>query len=343
MGARRLKAFCNIPAGVGAIGRILRQRGLTCKRKKRWEKKRDLREQKARYKPFEQLQVDTKHLSDIPYSVEQLWRHGDLPRYQYSCRDVKTGAVFVGYSNHLGEVYSCCFLAAVAAHHRYIPVGKKNHQADVESFHERIETEFFDLETFRARPDFFAKASAYVLWRSTVRLITTKAHRSPDQIFLTQRPDRDPGVWFLPALDLDRLLAKRASGAFGQQRHHRGILCSSFTRKERPYSELAPFRPRHNRRSSADLSLVLQSPQPYLSPEEEARPVASMMPRTVTHEALEQHGVFHSSDFAGALDHHPFKSLEHAEPLATVFPHFREKQQSLVAPPGVEGFADFLL
>jgi hypothetical protein len=43
-------------------------------------------------------------------------------------------------------------------------VGKKNHQADVESFHERIGAECFDLERFRDRPDFFARASAYLLW-----------------------------------------------------------------------------------------------------------------------------------------------------------------------------------
>ena len=257
LGACRLKVFCNLPAGVGAIARILRQKGLTRKRKKRYEKKRDMRALKARFKPFEELQVDVKYLNDIPYYVEQLWRHRDLPRYLYTCRDVKTGAVFIGFSNHLGEVYACCFIAAVAAHlkrtgyglrdfatvqtdngsefsgqerkpkddrgfhwvveqligahHRYIPVGKKNHQADVESFHERIEAEFFDLEHFRDRPDFFERASAYLLWWDTVRQNTYKRFRSPDQILLEENPNRPPDVWFLPALDLDRLLALRAA------------------------------------------------------------------------------------------------------------------------------------
>ena len=257
LGARRLKLFCAIPAGVGAIARILRQHGLTRKRKKKYQKKRDMRELKARFKPFEQLQVDAKYLTDIPYYVEQLWRHGDLPRYQYTCRDVKTGAVFLGFAKYLGEVYACCFIAAVAAHlkrtghrlqdfatiqtdngaefsgqerklkddrgfhwlveqkigahHRYIPVGRKNYQADVESFHERIETEFFDQQRFADRADFFTQAGQYQLWWNAVRQNTWKRFRSPDQILLEEKPDRNPGLWRLPALDLDRLLTLRAA------------------------------------------------------------------------------------------------------------------------------------
>lgn len=259
LGARRLKAFCNIPAGEGAIARILRRHGLTRRRKKKYQKKRDMRAVKARYQPFEQLQVDTKHLYDIPYYWEQLMRHSDLPRFQYTSRDVKTGGVFLGFANELSEAHACCFLAAVAAHlrrtghdpkgfatvqtdngsefsgaerkprpdrgfhhlveqhigahHRFIPPGRKNHQADVESFHERIETEFFDLERFADRPDFLQRASAYLLWWNTVRQNGYKANRSPDQILLEDQPSRPPHVWLLAALDLDHLLALRAAGA----------------------------------------------------------------------------------------------------------------------------------
>ena len=60
---------------------------------KKYQKKRDMRALKARYRAFEQLQVDTKYLTDIPFYVEQLYRHSDLPRYQYTCRDVKTDGV----------------------------------------------------------------------------------------------------------------------------------------------------------------------------------------------------------------------------------------------------------
>ena len=257
LGARRLKRFCEIPASEGAIARILRQHGLTKSRKKKYQKKRDMRAVKARYRAFEQLQVDTKYLTDIPFYVEQLYRHSDLPRYQYSCRDVKTGGVFLGFASDLSEAHACCFMAAVAAHlrrtgydlkgfatvqtdngseysgnerkprtdrgfrhlvdqiigahHRFIPPGKKNHQADVESLHERVESEFFDLERFRDRHDFYTRASAWQLWWNAVRETGYRANRSPDQILREEQTKRNAKVWLLPALDLDQLLAQRAA------------------------------------------------------------------------------------------------------------------------------------
>ncbi len=257
LGARRLKEFCDIPAGQGAIARVLREKGLTRKRKKKQEKKRDMRELKARFSPFEENQVDVKYLNDIPYYVEQTWRNPDLPRFEYTWRDVKTGGLFLGFANTLSEAHACCFAAAVAAHlsrtglglrgrstvqtdngsefsgaerkvrndrgfthlvestlrasHRFIPPGKKNHQADVETVHDRIEEELFNLESFADRKEFFLKASAWQLWWNTTRKNSYKAHRTPDQILLQDKPQRDPKVWFLQAMDLDDLLARRAN------------------------------------------------------------------------------------------------------------------------------------
>ena len=254
LGPQRLRDFCAIPAGCGAIARVLRQHGLARKRKKKHEKKRDLRELKARFKPFEEIQVDTKHLYDIPFYVEQLWRNPHWPRFEYTARDVKTGAVFLGFAREISEAHACCFIAALGAHlrrcdfdlpattfqtdngpefsgqerklktdrgfhytveeilkahHRFIPPGRKNRQADVESLHERIEAEFFDLETFANRSDVFTKASAWQLWFNTTRKNAYKHHQSPDDILRTDIPQPNPNVWLLPALDLDLLLEKR--------------------------------------------------------------------------------------------------------------------------------------
>lgn len=255
LGAARLKEFCEIPASQGAIARVLRQEGMTRRRKKKCQKKRDMRAIKARYRPFEENQVDVKYLNDIPFYVEQMWRNPKLPRFEYTWREVKTGAVFLGFARELSETHACCFVAAVAKHlgrtgfaldqdktiqtdngsefsgaerridrqrgfrhlvenglgarHRFIPPGKKNHQADVETIHERIEAEFFDLERFADKNDFFMRASAWQLWWNTTRKNTHKAKRSPEEILLETEPDRDPKLWLLPALDLDQLLEKR--------------------------------------------------------------------------------------------------------------------------------------
>ena len=260
LGPARLQEFCAIPAGLGAIARVIRQRGLTRRRKTKPQKKRDMRELKARFAPFEQAQVDVKYLNDIPFYVEQIWRNGALPRFQYSWRDVKTGGVFLGFAKELSEEHACCFVHAVNDHlhrtgtvlrgfatiqtdngsefsgaerqldkrrgfhhaiehaigakHRFIPPGKKNYQADVESLHHRIEEEFFDFETFPDHNVFFAKASAWQLWWNSTRKNLYKGKRSSDDILLQDAPKRNPAVWILPAIDLD-LAVKKKMGTGG--------------------------------------------------------------------------------------------------------------------------------
>jgi len=96
-GALRLKIQCGLPCSSGAIYRVIRQAGLLHKRTPKWKRKRDLREQKKRLAPFEKIQVDVKDLSDIP----EYWPApaGErLPRYEYTARDVRTGAAFVAYA-----------------------------------------------------------------------------------------------------------------------------------------------------------------------------------------------------------------------------------------------------
>lgn len=96
-GGLRLKDEFELNPSVGAIKRILRQKKLTRKFNKKYQKKNDLRKIKQRYKPFRRLQVDVKYLRDIPHYYPQMKRFG-LPEYQYTARDVKTGAMFTSYS-----------------------------------------------------------------------------------------------------------------------------------------------------------------------------------------------------------------------------------------------------
>ena len=42
--------------------------------------------------------------------------------------------------------------------HQTIPIGKKEWQGSVENFHDRIEDEFYDIETFNSLSDFFRKS-----------------------------------------------------------------------------------------------------------------------------------------------------------------------------------------
>lgn len=95
-GPERLKMHYDIPVSTKAIARIIRQAGLVRRRKKKWNKQRDLRAQKQALKPFQLIQVDVKDLIDINKYWPQM-RHLGLPRYQFSARDVRTGGIWYSY------------------------------------------------------------------------------------------------------------------------------------------------------------------------------------------------------------------------------------------------------
>jgi transposase len=104
-GAKRLKAFFRLKPSIGAIQRILHQHGLTKRQRRRHQKKNDLRAVKARYKALEKLQMDVKYLTDIPPYWEQMQRF-QLPRFQYTVRDVKSGMLFLGFADSVSELHA---------------------------------------------------------------------------------------------------------------------------------------------------------------------------------------------------------------------------------------------
>ncbi len=48
--------------------------------------------------------------------------------------------------------------------HQTIPIGKKEWQGSVENFHNRIEDEFYDIETFNSLSEFLGKAWTFILY-----------------------------------------------------------------------------------------------------------------------------------------------------------------------------------
>lgn len=114
-GAERLKEEFELKPSCGAIKRILRQNGLTQKHRKKHQKKNDLREVKKRYNPFTYFQVDVKYLRDIPNYWPQMKRL-ELPEYQYTARDIKTGAMFVSYAYTNSMTNSCFFVERILKH-----------------------------------------------------------------------------------------------------------------------------------------------------------------------------------------------------------------------------------
>lgn len=116
-GARRLKERYELEPSYMAIHRVLKQNGLIKKKKKRWRKRKDLRAIKAKMKPFEKGQVDTKDLQDILKYWPQM-RSLKLPRYEYTYRDMSTGTSFFAYANRNDGVCASLFARYVAEHLR---------------------------------------------------------------------------------------------------------------------------------------------------------------------------------------------------------------------------------
>jgi hypothetical protein len=136
-----------------------------------------------------------------------LKRHGFDPR-QGAIFQTDNGSEFSGAErkrkNDRGFTHTVENL--LGARHRFIPPGKKNHQADVETMHNMIEEELFNLEWFCDPDNFFDKSTWWQAWANTTRKNRYKGGRTPDEILLEACPNRDPGIWNLPALNLDALL-----------------------------------------------------------------------------------------------------------------------------------------
>ena len=91
------------------------------------------------------------------------------------------------------------------AKHNYIPPSMSNANADVESVHDTIEDEFFNLEQFKNREDFFIKSQMYQNFYNFVRPNFSKKAKAPTQIILEDRPTINPSILYTPVVDLDQL------------------------------------------------------------------------------------------------------------------------------------------
>lgn len=96
-GPIRLKDTHNLPESASTLGRIFKRNSLIHRKTRKWRQRKDLRNLKAQLRVFEKIQVDTKYLDDIANYIP--WMSAkNLPRYEFTARDVRTGGLFVAYS-----------------------------------------------------------------------------------------------------------------------------------------------------------------------------------------------------------------------------------------------------
>jgi len=113
--AARLRRELDLPISVPTVLKILREAGLYGGKRKVVEKKRDLRAIKRRLRAFEKMQVDVKYLDDIPELYTE-YKHHHLPKYQFTARCVRTGAVFMAYGREKSVTNAALFLLHLHKH-----------------------------------------------------------------------------------------------------------------------------------------------------------------------------------------------------------------------------------
>lgn len=251
-GAERIKRDFGLNISVKAIRRIWREEGLLKRRRKKHKTKQDLRAVKAAWRLFEQTDIDTKHLYDIPEYWPQMRGLG-LPKYQYTAREVVSGLQFLGYADECCLTYATLFAHELIAHfqrcgvdlngcrfqtdngsefignwhakkvsaftravenvpgleHHSIPPAAHTWQADVETVHNLIEDEFFEVERFDSRHDFWRKATTYQLWFNVARKNSYKGNKTPWDIVHERDPTIDPKIAIMPPIRLDDIWRKK--------------------------------------------------------------------------------------------------------------------------------------
>jgi transposase-like protein len=248
-GSRRLVRDYAVGCSHGAFDRICREHELLRRRRRKRGRRNDLRAIKARYRFGRRTCNDTKHLRDIAEYWLQARRlrlpwyqysHRDVRTgtmflgfadelsvnhaaaftevlvawYRQHGVRLKDGVwLHDGGSEYIGSWQakkpSAFQRVLVGAGIRGLEIPKTTYNAEVETIHNTIEFEFFEVDRFRDRRDFFRKASGYQLWYNWERKNCNRGNRSPREILAEVAPKVDPGVLLLPVLDLDEQVATR--------------------------------------------------------------------------------------------------------------------------------------
>ena len=135
-GANRLKIQFGLTPSNMAINRILQENDKIDEPSNKEDQKQDLWHIKQHFKALEtKLQLDGKYLLDIPnYYI--YYKLLNLPKWEYTLRDVKSGATFLSYATTEDGLNACTFITYVFEHFKRhgIDVSKLTIQTDGASY-----------------------------------------------------------------------------------------------------------------------------------------------------------------------------------------------------------------
>jgi len=141
------------------------------------------------------------------YINEHLKKYGLI--VEGGIRQTDNGSEYVGsWSAKNPSAYTLAIESAKLIHGT-IPPGAHRFQSDVETVHNLIEPEFYEIEDFTDRTDFMEKSHTYQLFFNLERPNSYKENKSPWQLAVEKRPDITKEALMLPPVDLDALLHKK--------------------------------------------------------------------------------------------------------------------------------------
>jgi transposase len=141
------------------------------------------------------------------YVNEHLKKYGLIVKE--GIRQTDNGSEYCGsWSAKKPSAYTLA-IESVNLTHGTIPPGAHRFQSDVETVHNLIETEFYEIENFANRDNFMQKANTYQLFFNLERPNTYKENKSPWQLAQEKRPDITKEAFMLPPVDIDALFNKK--------------------------------------------------------------------------------------------------------------------------------------
>lgn len=123
-------------------------------------------------------------------------------------RQTDNGSEYIGAWNAKNPSAYTLAIESEKVVHGTIPPGAHRFQSDVETVHNLIETDFYEIEEFADRADFMEKAHTYQLFFNLERPNTYKENKSPWQLAKEKRPELPKEALMLAPVDLDALLDK---------------------------------------------------------------------------------------------------------------------------------------
>jgi transposase len=114
-GASKLIERFNLKHSKNCVQRIINQAGLKRKKKTKTAKRNNLWSAKKLTKVFEKIQIDVKTLTDIDLYWLQ-YNKQKLPKFEFTARDVKTGASFVCFADRNNSRNASSFALYVTNH-----------------------------------------------------------------------------------------------------------------------------------------------------------------------------------------------------------------------------------